>query len=102
MTLLIAPILFIATVIYVAYPLLKEGRSVSGSQVTRSQRDRLLEAKENIIMNLKDIEMDYRMGKLSQIDYEHLRADFELQAVEVFRSLESLGKTDRLRKKKAR
>ena len=53
-------------------------------------------------MNLKDIEMDYRMGKLSQIDYEHLRADFELQAVEVFRSLESLGKTDRLRKKKAR
>lgn len=89
MALLIAPLLFIAVAIYIAYPLLKEDvGSVAGTD--EEARQRLLEEKEEAVANLKDIDMDYRMGKLSQEDYENLKLEFEQKAVAVFRRLESL------------
>jgi hypothetical protein len=63
------------------------------------EREKLLEEKEEAIANLKDIEMDYRMGKLSQGDYENLKLDFEQRAVEVFRRLESVNESRKARKK---
>lgn len=85
---IIAPLLFIAAIIYVAYPLLSE--KVAGEQVApeESPRERLLDEKDEIISNLKDIEMDYRMGKLSLQDYNQLRIDFERRAAEVLKKLD--------------
>ena len=91
MVLLIAPILFIAVVLYVAYPLLKEGQSAS-LELELSERELLQQKKEETIGHLKDIEMDYQMGKLSEEDYESLKVEFEYRAVEVLRQLESLPK----------
>ncbi len=91
MVLFIAPILFIAAVLYVAYPLLKGGKSV-GTELEQSQRELLLHKKEEAVGHLKDIEMDYQMGKLSQEDYESLKVEFEYRAAEILRELESLPK----------
>ena len=99
MTLLIAPVLFIAVVIYVAYPLVKEEEGSLARERDNLEREKLLEEKEEAIANLKDIEMDYRMGKLSQGDYENLKLDFEQRAVEVFRRLESVNESRKARKK---
>ena len=63
-------------------------------------REEFLEEKENLVANLKDIEMDYRMGKLSQEDYEQLKSDFELRAMGVFEQLEKLGPEKRSKTKK--
>ncbi len=100
MELLIAPILFIGVVLYVAYPLFSEPEPDVREDPRNLDREQVLEEKENLVANLKDIEMDYRMGKLSEEDYEQLKSDFELRAMGVFERLEQLGPQKRSKMKK--
>jgi len=88
MTEIIAPILFIAAIIYVAYPLVSEKLLLGFAEAGDSGQERLLNEKDEIISSLKDIEMDYRMGKLSLQDYTQLRVDFERRAAEVLKRLD--------------
>ena len=97
---LIAPILFIGVVLYVAYPLFSELEEDVREDPRNLDREQALEEKENLVANLKDIEMDYQMGKLSEKDYEQLKSDFESQAVGVFDRLEQLGTKKRSKMKK--
>lgn len=97
---LIAPILFIGVVLYVAYPLFSEPEKDVREDPRNLDREQALEEKENLVANLKDIEMDYQMGKLSEKDYELLKSDFEGQAVGVFDRLEQLGPKKRSKMKK--
>ncbi|MCH8820502.1 MAG: hypothetical protein IIB03_09325 [Acidobacteria bacterium] len=103
MALLIAPILFAAAVLYIAYPLLKEEEETEAwATEEKSAADKAHRDKNDIIDVLRDIDMDYRMGKLSKQDYEALKDDYESRAVEVFQKLQSLQKRgDRARKKKS-
>lgn len=88
MVMLIAPLLFIAVVLYVAYPLLQESPDRTPSGDGASEVERLEEEKESIIANLKDLEMDFRTGKLSPEDYQNLKGEFEERAFAVFQLLE--------------
>ncbi|RPJ58225.1 MAG: hypothetical protein EHM23_18070 [Acidobacteria bacterium] len=85
---IIAPILFIAAIIYVAYPLVSDRILATDPEAEESSRERLLNEKDEIIASLKDIEMDYRMGKLSLQDYTQLRVDFERRAADVLKRLD--------------
>jgi hypothetical protein len=101
MELIVAPILFIGMVLYVAYPLLwGETEAETPPEPSRTGRQTILLEKEDVIANLKDIEMDYRMGKLSPRDYQDLKSEFEERAVEVFEQVESLDRK-KTRKTKA-
>ena len=91
MELIIAPILFIGMVLYVAYPLLwGETNAKPPVEAPRSDREAILREKEDVVADLKDIEMDYRMGKLSPQDYEDLKSEYEERAVEAFEQVEAL------------
>ena len=57
-----------------------------------TKREQTLHEKEEVVDALKDIEMDFRMGKLSHSDYQLLKKDFEHRAVEVFQRLDLLDK----------
>ena len=93
MALLIAPILFIAGILYVAYPLLKEEEETEVRAADeKSAEGQAFQDKGDIIDVLRDIDMDYRMGKLSKQDYEALKDDFEGRAVGAFQRLQSLQK----------
>jgi hypothetical protein len=85
---IIAPLLFIAAIIYVAYPLVSDKLAADTAEAGDTGQDRLLDEKDEIISSLKDIEMDYRMGKLSLQDYTQLRVDFERRAAEVLKRLD--------------
>ena len=98
MELIIAPILFIGMVLYVAYPLLW-GETNTKPPAPRSDREAILRQKEDVVADLKDIEMDYRMGKLSPQDYQDLKSEYEVRAVEVFEQVEAL---ERKKKRKTR
>ena len=101
MALLIAPILFISAVLYIAYPLLQEEKKESAPEDGVTDQEKALREKENIIESLKDIEMDFRMGKLSTQDYQSLKLDFEQQAVEIFQRVQSLqAESGKIGKKK--
>jgi hypothetical protein len=102
MELIIAPILFIGMVLYVAYPLLwgSETRAEPPPQAPPTDRQAILREKEDVVANLKDIEMDFRMGKLSPQDYEDLKSEYEVRAAEVFEQVEALERK-RIRKTRA-
>ena len=100
MELIIAPILFIGMVLYVAYPLLwGETNAKPPPEAPRSDREAILRQKEDVVADLKDIEMDYRMGKLSPQDYQDLKSEYEERAVEAFEQVEAL---ERKKKRKTR
>ena len=90
MELMLVPVVLIGLVLYVAWPLVKEGDPEPATVEEMTELDVALEVKENALANLKDIEMDFRMGKLSQDDYERLKEDWEAQAVEAMQNVEAL------------
>ena len=101
MALLIAPILFIGAVLYIAYPLLQEEQKESAPEGEVADQEQALRETEDIIESLKDIDMDFRMGKLSTQDYQSLKLDFEQQAVEIFQRVQSLqAESGKIGKKK--
>ncbi len=90
MTLLIVPLILIAAVLYVAYPLLQEEQQEELVPVP-TDHDNAVAEKDGLIASLKDIEMDFQMGKLSQSDYEALKKEFELRAVAALKKLDRIG-----------
>lgn len=89
MSLLIASVLFIAAALFVAYPLLVESRP--GKVEDETELDRLLDEKDEVVSSLKDLEMDFRMGKLTSADYSQLKLDLQRRAALVFQKLEKSG-----------
>jgi hypothetical protein len=101
MALLIAPILLIGVVLYIAYPLLQEEKKESAPEDEVTDQEKALREKEDIIESLKDIDMDFRMGKLSTQDYQSLKRDFEQRAVGTFQRVQALqAKSGKIGKKK--
>lgn len=90
MEMLIAPSVLIALVMFVAWPLLKEGQPEE-TVGEPTDLEVAVDEKDAALANLKDVEMDYRMGKLSDEDYQNLKADLELRAVEALEKVDSLG-----------
>ena len=87
---LLSPIILITLVLFVAWPLLVNKTEIAA--IRRSELEKTLEEKEVLIATLKDIEMDYRMGKLSDEDYQILKEDFETRAVRALQQLDILEK----------
>lgn len=100
MALLIAPILFVAVIVFVAYPFLTETQERAEAEREETALQRAEKRKDDIIATIKDIEMDFRMGKLSEEDYSNLKAEQEFKAVSVLQEIEKLEtKSSRQRKK---
>jgi hypothetical protein len=81
--------LAILTAIFVAYPLFqKQQRKAS---FALNHRDQELEArKAEIYAAIRDIDFDYRMGKLSQEDYETLRDQYKTEAVGLMKQIDHI------------
>lgn len=93
---IIGIILAILTALFVGYPLLQKRRQkVSFALNHRAQE---LEArKAEIYTAIRDIDFDYRMGKLSQEDYETLREQYKTEAIGMMKQIDEmkLGKSHR-------
>lgn len=92
MALLFAPLFFISIVLYVAWPLFQEP-SLAVEDLESSDIELLEEKKDLLVADLKDVEMDFRMGKLSSEDYERLKGDLEHRAVAVLQEIEKAQKS---------
>ena len=55
------------------------------------ERDELEAAREAKYREIRDAELDYRTGKLSQADYEAIDADLRAEAIDILDRLEPLG-----------
>jgi hypothetical protein len=69
----------------VAYPLSR------GAAAAEDERREALEAaKEAKYREIRDAELDYRMGKLSEEDYRATDTELRAQAIEILRELDRL------------
>ena len=65
-----------------------------GSEIDRREDDRraaLEAAKEAKYREIRDAELDLRMGKLSEEDWRAVDAELRSQAIEILRQLDALG-----------
>ena len=73
-----------------AYPLLLDAAQEQKKERTLTEEEKVIRAKDDAMGTLKDIEMDFRMGKLSDSDYQELRVQYESQVVSAFEMLDRL------------
>jgi hypothetical protein len=82
LALVLGTILALGTLGYVLAPLFLDVRPVAPARVVRAPRDLSVAA-------LREIEFDRATGKLSQVDYDELRARYVAPALEEMRRAES-------------
>jgi hypothetical protein len=84
---LLVVVLIAVVVLIVSAPLRRRGAQRSEGD---DRRDELEAAKEAKYRELRDLELDYRTGKLSDEDYRALDRTLRAEAVEILRRLDEL------------
>jgi flagellar biosynthesis/type III secretory pathway M-ring protein FliF/YscJ len=72
----------------VTRPLLRGARSEARPD---DRREALEAAKEAKYREIRDAELDFRMGKLSEDDYRKTDAELRAQAIEILKEIDRLG-----------
>jgi len=101
MTIFIELLLIITVSVVVGYPLFaKKPRSMMGVRnINTNGLPHLLIQKEVAYATLKDLDFDFKTGKLSDEDYQELKTQYEKEAIEI---LEKIDKIYRKQPKKAK
>jgi hypothetical protein len=84
--------LIAAVSFFVAAPLFRAGARVEPAAVS-GERERWERQKRQALAAIKEAELDYQMGKLSDEDLASMRARFESQALEAMAALEGRTRT---------
>ena len=82
-------VLFVVAVV-VAWPLYRAARP--GPTAAAADLEALEAAKESKLREIRDAEMDYRTGKLSEADWKELDGQLRAEAIEVLRALDEAKK----------
>jgi hypothetical protein len=71
-------------------PLFRKETSLESAIIEETQWDLLQRKKEVILGNIQDLEFEYKCGKLSEEDYQKIRAEMNAEAAQVFQEVETL------------
>jgi hypothetical protein len=78
--------------VYVISPLFREPKgNLEVELLAETELDRLLNRKAIVYSNLKDLEFEYKMGRLSDADFRRLEAGFKGEAAVILQKLDGLG-----------
>jgi hypothetical protein len=103
MLLLAGIILTALCAIYVLAPLFAELKgNLEIELLAETEPDRLLNRKAVVDKNLRDLEFEYRMGRLGDADFQRLEAGLKCEAAEILRQLDPLGVAEGLDEKIAK
>jgi hypothetical protein len=89
---IVCALLTAGTLFFIFRPLMVGSTPFFGDLEGGSQTSlkRLLRKKETVYENIKDLDFEYKMGKLSDEDYQGLRSDYEQQAFTLMREIEQI------------
>ncbi len=77
---------------YVIIPLFKEPKgNLEVELLAETELDRLLNRKAVVYSNLKDLEFEYKMGRLGDADFQRLEAGYKNEAAQLLQRLDQLG-----------
>lgn len=82
-------VLVIATALFVGYPLWQKSARAANFKSNHQAED-WQARKEEIYAAIRDIDFDYRMGKLSQEDYNTLREQYKSEAISLMKKIDAL------------
>lgn len=83
-------VLVIATALFVGYPLWQKSARAANFKSNHQAED-WQARKEEIYAAIRDIDFDYRMGKLSQEDYSTLREQYKGEAINLMKKIDALA-----------
>ena len=94
MTILIELLLIVTVSVVVGYPLfVKIPRSMMGIRnINTNGLPHLLVQKEVAYTTLKDLDFDFKTGKLSDEDYQELKTQYEKEAIGILEKIDQLSK----------
>ena len=82
---------------YVLQPLFREPKAALDIDLlAETELDRLLDRKTVIYRNLKDLEFEFAMGRLSDADFRRLEMDYKNDAAIILGKLDQLGASEGL------
>jgi len=83
--------------LYTLRPLFRESEgNLDIDLLAETELDRLLDRKNVIYQNLRDLEFEYKMGRLSDADFEQLEAGYRNEAAAVLERLDQLDAAEHL------
>jgi hypothetical protein len=83
---------------YTLEPLFRESGGMPGNGLpAETETDRLLDRKNIIYRNLRDLQLDYKMGRLSEADFRQLEAGYKSEAAAVLERLDELKDSEAAR-----
>src|SRR6266446_5380608 len=71
-------------------PLFRKEGTLESAIIEETEWDLLQRKKEVILGNIQDLDFEYKCGKLSEEDYQKIRAEMNAEAAAVFQEVESL------------
>jgi flagellar biosynthesis/type III secretory pathway M-ring protein FliF/YscJ len=86
---LLVVVIFAVVVLVVSAPL-RRGRTAAAEASEAAERDALEAAKEAKYAEIRDAELDYRTGKLSEADWRAQDRALRAEAIELLRRLDAL------------
>ena len=88
---IVCALLTAGTLFFIFRPLLVGGTPFFGDlEGSQTSLKRLLRKKETVYENIKDLDFEYKMGKLSDEDYQGLRNGYEQEAFALMREIEQI------------
>ncbi len=92
MVIVACTVLAFAAGVYILIPLFRESHgNIEVELLAETALDRLLARKDVIYTNLKDLEFEYKMGRLSDADFRRLEAGYKTEATRILKELDQLG-----------
>jgi hypothetical protein len=80
-------VLLVAVAVVVAAPLRRPGEEARAEEARRAELEAAKEAKYR---EIRDAELDHRMGKLSEADWQAVDRELRAEAIEILRQLDEL------------
>ena len=71
-------------------PLFRKEETLESAIIEETEWDLLQRKKEVILGNIQDLDFEYKCGKLSEEDYQKIRAEMSAEAALVFQEVEHL------------
>src|SRR5229473_771509 len=71
-------------------PLFRKEATLESAIIEETEWDLLQRKKEVILGNIQDLDFEYKCGKLSEEDYQKIRAEMNAEAAQVFQEIESI------------
>jgi len=94
---IIAAFILIAAgvLIFVFTPLFDKNETIAQTSRRETKRRELLEQRDMVYESIRELDFDYRMGKVEEEDYQQTRARYAADAVEILKSLDKTnGRAD--------